>query len=767
MDAAAPPPRRSRPRWILAVAAGTVVVALLIAGALVWTQDRARAEVSLEPAADVGASPFLDAGASATPAGLTEAVRATVVERSTALVLDEESGTRAAPGDAAGLYAHLPDTPACDAAALADALAADAALASDWAGVRGVEPAAIGDLLMDLVPVYLTVDTAVTNHRLEGGSALAFAAVLQAGTAVLVDAHGEPAVRCACGNPLLPADRASLGAAAFTGAGWEGFDRSGVHTVEPSSARQDTLRVIDAASAELTDLAVSGQVGSSEPIFVATAMDALPEFATAGSLHVSEDGAVWEKVLDTPPLMGVDAGGGLAVAVGAADDGARGVILTSTDGRQWSDPIDVADPLVDVAHGEGTWIAVGNSSPAEESGAGDGYTGAIYRSQDGADWERVATTDPNENPRVAASGEIGYQVMHSVGHGDGLWVATATECAYRDCELVEFTSPDGVDWTRHQLDSDLVLMDVHHDGSAWGFVGGERDPAGIEVSMADKDRPLGLAGTSPDGVSWQTGATAPERPVLTGLEAGPDGWYAVGAHIYGSEPAPSSGRVFHSADLETWSVLGTVVEGASGIAVLVDQGGPAASAAPSPSASASASASTSETPEGVEAHAFVVRTQGIAVDTGAGEPELFPFDGPAAPAADALTEALGEPVRATLEGDGICSELSTSLTWGGLTVIHPGTDASTPAWSARVEGTAGDAPGVPVTTVEGIAVGMELGEVESRAPSAQRWSTTYEGQAWDQFYVDANESGEQATLVLAVDGVVTTLFAPEWVMGDC
>ncbi|PZT71125.1 hypothetical protein DN402_02310 [Streptomyces sp. SW4] len=48
----------------------------------------------------------------------------------------------------------------------------------------------------------LRADTRVTGHGLRGGRPVGGQAVLQAGTAVLVDDRGVPRVRCAGGNPL-------------------------------------------------------------------------------------------------------------------------------------------------------------------------------------------------------------------------------------------------------------------------------------------------------------------------------------------------------------------------------------------------------------------------------------------------------------------------------------------------------------------------------------------------------------------------------------
>jgi hypothetical protein len=77
----------------------------------------------------------------------------------------------------------------------------------EWARVLGVRPTfrAVKRYIAKLHPVTLTRDTQVTNHAFRNGRAVPFQAILQAGTAVLVDKYGTPVVRCFCGNPLGPA----------------------------------------------------------------------------------------------------------------------------------------------------------------------------------------------------------------------------------------------------------------------------------------------------------------------------------------------------------------------------------------------------------------------------------------------------------------------------------------------------------------------------------------------------------------------------------
>ena len=77
----------------------------------------------------------------------------------------------------------------------------------EWARVEGIDPSydSVSKYIAKLHPVTLTRDTQVTNHTFINGHAVGFQAILQAGTAVLVDKYGRPVARCRCGNPLTPA----------------------------------------------------------------------------------------------------------------------------------------------------------------------------------------------------------------------------------------------------------------------------------------------------------------------------------------------------------------------------------------------------------------------------------------------------------------------------------------------------------------------------------------------------------------------------------
>lgn len=155
-----------------------------------------------------------------------------------------------------GLYGGSGSDAICDLPALIDTLEADEALGAAWASAAGVDADAIGATVRSWTPALLSADTLVVNHGFVDGRANAFHSVLQTGTAVLVDEFGVPALRCACGNPLLePAG--SIDADTETrGDAWEGFDADRVITVEAPGEPPGSLTVTDIESGDRFDVAL-------------------------------------------------------------------------------------------------------------------------------------------------------------------------------------------------------------------------------------------------------------------------------------------------------------------------------------------------------------------------------------------------------------------------------------------------------------------------------------------------------------------------------
>ncbi|MDH6501835.1 MULTISPECIES: DUF6777 domain-containing protein [unclassified Streptomyces] len=233
----APTPEPDRPWWRSAPRVAMIAAALVAAVvlAVVFTRSEGGGgstsaggdgEVFLQAAAKTGPDPFTESTAkdssvppvSATPTGSSEPANA----------------VRGVDGAAPGLYGGTRNVSSCDVEKQVKALGADPAKNKAFASVAGVQPSGVPAYLRSLTPVQLRMDTRVTNHGYRDGAATSYQAVLQAGTAVLVDDHGVPRTRCACGNPLTP-PVAQQSTPKRTGDTWAAYRPSNVVVVAPST----------------------------------------------------------------------------------------------------------------------------------------------------------------------------------------------------------------------------------------------------------------------------------------------------------------------------------------------------------------------------------------------------------------------------------------------------------------------------------------------------------------------------------------------------
>jgi hypothetical protein len=193
-------------------------------------------EVFLQAAAKTGPEPFTESTAkdstvppvSASPTGSSEPANA----------------VRGVDGAAPGLYGGTRNASSCDVEKQVKALRADPAKNSVFASVAGVRPSGVPAFLRSLTPVQLRMDTRVTNHGYRDGAATSYQAVLQAGTAVLVDDRGVPRTRCACGNPLTP-PVAQQATPKPTGDTWPSYSPSNVVVVAPSTTVINVFVIYD------------------------------------------------------------------------------------------------------------------------------------------------------------------------------------------------------------------------------------------------------------------------------------------------------------------------------------------------------------------------------------------------------------------------------------------------------------------------------------------------------------------------------------------
>lgn len=176
--------RSRKPRWpLITIGALMAVIAVAAVVLLTGDEDPERAvtdtqTVSFQKPTDDGPDPFTR------PA-------------------DVRGGDRVDVGS--GPFGGTGSDLVCDRELLIRSLRARPDRLREWARVLDLDPeiGAVARYIRGLRSVTLTRDTRVTNHSFVDGRAVGFQAILQAGTAVLVDDRGVPVARCRCGNPLL------------------------------------------------------------------------------------------------------------------------------------------------------------------------------------------------------------------------------------------------------------------------------------------------------------------------------------------------------------------------------------------------------------------------------------------------------------------------------------------------------------------------------------------------------------------------------------
>lgn len=230
-----------------------VAVLALVAGAITWSAlgRGDGAEVAAPaPAASTAAPPpaVMLVPLGAPQDEFTPPIGADV--ELTPVAADSPTGMTEVRGDEVGLYGGTVEIGSCDRGQLADYLESHPNKAAAWAEVRGVAVSDIRAHITRLTPLVLRTDTLVTNHGYADGAADAFASVLQAGTAVLVDDYGVPAVRCYCGNPLTAAPDLAPGTA-YEGEAWPDWKPERVVRVRPSDVLIDNFTVVDPSTQTL------------------------------------------------------------------------------------------------------------------------------------------------------------------------------------------------------------------------------------------------------------------------------------------------------------------------------------------------------------------------------------------------------------------------------------------------------------------------------------------------------------------------------------
>ena len=251
------------------------------------------------------------------------------------------------------------------------------------------------------------------------------------------------------------------------------------------------------------------------------------------TLIVSSTGSNWLNLassVTTQSLNDLAYGNGAFVAVGS-----QGTILHSPDGAQWSlkSPSLTKAELHGVAYGSGAFVAVG-------------WQGVILASTNAIDWVIASNADDvyfsdvtygvgqfvtvgsngsvltSTNGRAWVARDSGFMGdLYSAVYGNGIFIASAWNAV--------LTSPDGVDWTEHDLtsvtgDDSALLLGLAYGGGAFVAVGSR-----------------GLILSSTNGTSW----AAESSGTLASL-------YSV---AYGNRTflvVGGSGTVFSSTNATDW-----------------------------------------------------------------------------------------------------------------------------------------------------------------------------------------------------------------------
>lgn len=237
---------------VLATFAGIVIVKRDI----VFRHQHPPEKLVLAAANTPGDDPFISSTAIDSPP-VSAAAAQQIATTNEQLPASQERGVRLVSGTHPGLYGDVGQQNPCDAANITNALDSQSDRAQAWAQTQSIQPDQVPFYMNTLTPVVMTADTWVTSHRYSGGHAVRFQAVLQAGSAVMIDPAGVPRVQCACGNPLTPPASENITTLPQTGTSWPGYSPQNVVAIEYSNAPSsftDPVPISPASQFSLIDL---------------------------------------------------------------------------------------------------------------------------------------------------------------------------------------------------------------------------------------------------------------------------------------------------------------------------------------------------------------------------------------------------------------------------------------------------------------------------------------------------------------------------------
>jgi hypothetical protein len=159
------------------------------------------------------------------------------------------SGADIRVGTTPGTYGGVRTGDVCDVPSLVGALTTNAVVGAAWAAVHSIESAEIESFVSGLTPVVLLRDTVVTDHGFNNGRIHPYQAVLEKGTAILVDGSGTPRVRCISGSPLRR-PQPLIDSVTVIGDPWHGFAVDAVADVPAAPGPASRFVLVDIRSGD-------------------------------------------------------------------------------------------------------------------------------------------------------------------------------------------------------------------------------------------------------------------------------------------------------------------------------------------------------------------------------------------------------------------------------------------------------------------------------------------------------------------------------------
>jgi len=164
-------------------------------------------------------------------------------------VTKPRTGTDVRVGTTPGTYGGVRSGAVCDVSALVAALTTNDVVGAAWSAVHSIDPSELERFVGSLTPVVLLRDTVVTDHGFDNGWIHPLQAVLERGTAVMVDRTGAPRVRCISGSPLRRPQPLTESVVVI-GEPWHGFAIADVADVPSAQVATSRFVLVDIRSGQ-------------------------------------------------------------------------------------------------------------------------------------------------------------------------------------------------------------------------------------------------------------------------------------------------------------------------------------------------------------------------------------------------------------------------------------------------------------------------------------------------------------------------------------